>query len=218
MNRKIHGQHRCKGENMKIFILIVLLLSITLNNIRAEETIKHSNFNQKTINEDSKTTYKNDFVIINYGGMNFHLKTNLKSIGIGENIAIFKYYNHPEIVISTETSQTLNLQGMNFNLDDFFQLAFFSNSHQAIENISTNDGFNSFVKEFKCAFLKDTSTIEVFENQKLRAYQINESKEPFKNMAWIINKNNNESAVRIESNISNEDFKKLILYTIESED
>jgi len=37
-------------------------------------------------------------------------------------------------------------------------------------------------------------------------------------MAWIINKNNNESAVRIESNISNEDFKKLILYTIESED
>lgn len=203
---------------MKIFILATVFLSITAINIRAEDTIELSNSTKSTIKDESILNYESDSIEIIFRGIKLKIAKNLKSIGIGENIAIFKFYHQPEIVISTETAQTLNLQLTDLNLNEFFQLALVNKPNLDLEHLSTNDFLNNLANDFKCAFLKDSSTIEVFENEKLHAYQIYESKEPFKNMAWIINKNNNESAVRIESNISEKDFKSLIFYAIESEE
>jgi len=129
-------------------------------------------------------------------------------------LIVYKYENAPQIVISTETDTDYFLHGFTTkppSIQAFMEIIY-SKTPKDFDITSTYDkeSWNALMW-FKKQIVGKNNKTYIYDKGKLRIYyETGVDRVPHKNAAWAIDSDNPNSALRLESNMAEADFKKIL--------
>lgn len=160
-------------------------------------------------------------VKIHSGLFNFTLPPNLSAISSSpsSSLTVYRYDNSPHIVISTETDTDYFLRGFTTkppSIQAFLEIVY-TKTPKDYDITSTYDkeSWNALMWLKKQIVEKNNKTY-IYDKGRLKIYyETGVDRVPSKNAAWAIDSENPNLALRLESNMPEVDFKK-ILFSITS--
>lgn len=158
---------------------------------------------------------------IRTGLFNFTIPANPAAINShpSSTLVVYKYENAPHIGISTETDTDYFLQGFTTkppSIQAFLEIIY-TKTPKDYDMTSTydEDSWNALMWLKKQIVGKDNK-IYIYDKERLKIYyETGIDRVPFKNAAWAIDLKNPNLALRLESNMAEVDFRK-ILFSITS--
>ena len=203
------------------FITAFLAFILLIANIAKAETIP-SEALQPCENKDcyvvaEKIPLKETSEIqgVKYRSNNFVVTLPPNVIGIDQLETITVYYrkNSPHIIISTETDKDFRLNDFTSKLLsvlDFLDIIFTKTpKDREIFGAYDKVSWNNFMW-FKKLTMENNNAF-VCEKGKLKTYYISGlEREPYKNIAWVVNSEYPDVAFRLESNIGKADFINIL--------
>jgi hypothetical protein len=207
---------------MKIFLTILIVFSFITNDVIAAG-IADYNHNVSTCKG------KGCFVVasrlpweempqiyglkVKSGPFVVTIPPNVISVGIGNTVTVFRYDKTPHIVIGTETKDTFQLTTKDISLSQALKIIFTSTpKDHKVSDKYNKELWNSLMLAKK-GLLEQAGKAFIYKKGRLTAYYIPDAGEPYKNIAWVIDKNNQNSALRIESNMEVDKFKDILFST-----
>ena len=162
-----------------------------------------------------------DGVKIQTGLFNFTIPFNLAAINSHPSSAliVYKYKNAPNIIISTETYADYFLHGFTTkppSIQAFLEIVY-TKTPKDYDMTSTYDkeSWNALMWFKKQVVGKNNKTY-IYDKGRLKIYyETGVDRVPYKNAAWAIDSENPNLALRLESNMAEVDFRK-ILFSITS--
>lgn len=134
-------------------------------------------------------------------------------------LIVYKYENAPHITISTETDNDYFLRGFTTkppSLQAFLEIVY-TKTPKDYDVTSTYDkeSWNAFMW-FKKQIVGKNNKTYIYDKGRLKIYyETGVDRVPYKNAAWAIDSENPNLALRLESNMAEVDFRK-ILFSITS--
>jgi len=155
-------------------------------------------------------------VKIRIGLFNFTIPSNPVAINSNPSstLIIYKYENAPHIGISTETDNDYFLRGFTTkpsSIQAFLEIIY-TKTPKDYDVTSTYDkeSWNAFMW-FKKLIVEKNNKTYIYDKGRLKIYyETGVDRVPSKNAAWAIDSENPNLALRLESNISEADFKKIL--------
>lgn len=205
---------------MKILILVLLLVFIITSDAIADNK---SDAGQNLPNVADKESFvvasevpwkaaPQELVLeVKSGPFVIALPPDIIKISLGSTVTVFRYANTPHIVIGTETIDTFQLTSKDISLSQVLELIF----TKTPEDLKIADKYGkelwTELMAIKKGFLEKSGKAFVYEKGPLTVYFIPDAGIPFNNVAWVVDKEKPNSALRIESNINTNKFKEILL-------
>jgi hypothetical protein len=155
---------------------------------------------------------------IRIGSLVVEIPSNVTRIDIAKSSAltVFRYATVPHIAISTETEETFQMEKLTskpITLFEALEIIF-------TKTIKDSDVTRKYDKEFinnlmwiKKGFMEGAKAAYVYEKGRVRMYYLSNGGPPYRNLAWAIDSKYPNTAIRIESDNSQNAFLKM-LYSI----
>lgn len=132
-------------------------------------------------------------------------------IGLGNNVSVFRYSDAPKIVISTENIETFQMTSSDLNIYQILDYMFTKTSKDNSSEVKYPSDLWNELMLIKKGFFKNGSKAYLYDNTPLKIYYIAKAGEPFTNIAWAVNIDKPNLALRIESNMDSNTFRKILL-------
>lgn len=208
---------------MKIFLQVFMLFALMTNEVTAAEKVEQ-------VQKQPSCKGKGCYVVaarelwqrtpqtrglgVKSGQFVVKIPSNIASVGIGKTVTVFRYDNAPPVVIGIETIQTFELNAKDINLFEVLEVIF-TNTPKDYD-ISNKYSMNIWNKLMlvKQGFLEQSEKAYIYTKAPLFVYYIPGAGKPFNNIAWAVDKNNPDTALRIESNMSASKFKEILFSII----
>lgn len=208
---------------MKLFTLLLAFILFSFN-VAIAGVIKPDtlppcedtacNVVAKKITLETRTETKN--LKIRIRSFTIGIPLNVTRIDIGNSLTVFRYETSPQISISTETDETLQFLKLGprpISLSEVFNIIF-------NKTLKDPDITSTYDKEtvnklmwIKKGFLKKSAEAYVYEKGRVKIYYIPDGVAASRNLAWAIDSEHPNVAIRLESDLSVTDFAQ-ILYSI----
>jgi hypothetical protein len=204
---------------MKVFLSFLLLLSFIANDVIAADKGESG---QNLPNRADKGCFvvasrvpwkaapQTQVLQVKSGPFVIAIPSNIIEVSIGGTVTVFRYDNIPHIVIGTETKDTFQLTSTDISLSKALEVIFTKTpKNLKIANKYGKELWNELMT-IKKGFLERSGKAFIFEKRPLTIYFIPDAGKPFNNIAWAVDTDKPNSALRIESNVDTNSFKNIL--------
>jgi hypothetical protein len=210
---------------MKIFTMLSAFVLISINVAMADD-IKHdtlppcegqgcSAIAVKVVLEEKNETRD---LKIRIGSMAVSIPSNVTRIDLAKSLTVFRYETAPHITLSTETYETFRndkLTSKPISISEAMVIIF-------TKTLKDSDITSKYDKELlnnlmwiKKGFMEGAKEAFVYDKGSVKIYYLPNGAPPSRNLAWAIDSEHPNVAIRLESDLSQNSFIK-ILYSISS--
>lgn len=211
---------------MKLILTFLFLLTFMTVGVVAADNIQHYQTNNACEDKGcfvvadkepwGKTTQMQG-MNIKSGPFVVTIPSNVILVGLGNTVTVFRYEKSPHIVIGTETKDTFQLSSNEISLSQALEVLFTKTpkDHKASDKIE-KELWNKLML-IKSGLIGKSDKLLIYNKARLTVYYIPKAGEPYNNIAWVVDTEKQNSALRIESNMDVNKFKS-ILFTIKSKE
>ncbi len=159
-----------------------------------------------------------DDLKIKLGSMVVGIPPNVTRIDIGHDLTVFRYETAPHIVISKETDETFQMNKLTskpVSLYETMEIVF-------TKTLKDSDVTSKYDKEFlnklmwmKKSFMEGGKEAFVYDKGKVKIYYLPNGGISYRNLAWAIDSERPNVAIRLDSDLSVTEFAQIV-YSITS--
>lgn len=153
---------------------------------------------------------------VRIGPMVVGIPANVTRIDVGHLLTVFRYETAPHISISTETDETFQMKKLTskpVTLSETLDIIFTKTLKDSDLTAKYDQEFLNKLMWIKKGFLEKSGEAYVYDKGRVRIYYIPEGGSPSRNLAWAVDLEHPNVAIRMESDLSVTSFAQ-ILYSI----
>lgn len=211
---------------MKTILIFLMVTSFMTIDVSAADGSKHSKNINKNEERDclviaTKDSWKESRMIqglkVKSGTFVVTIPSDVIWVGLGTTVTVFRYDKAPHVVIGTENRNTLQLGSNDISMSHALEIVFTKTPKDRKLLKKINRELWDKLMSVKKGLLGKAGKSYLYEKASLTVYFIPDAGEPFNNIAWVVDADNPNCALRIESNMDAGKFKD-ILFSIKTKE
>nr|WP_246561783.1 hypothetical protein [Geobacter grbiciae] len=149
-------------------------------------------------------------ITVLFGGGSFRVPSDVASVGIGDNLSVFRFKSGEPLLLSRETFSALKLPKRGLSVIEAANVLFTKTPKDPEPSGKDDRKSWRLMLSMKRGFFSTNPRLAVYRKGPVTIYQITEGPGPYRNVALVANAHSRNFLMRLESNCEDKKFIEVL--------